>query len=56
MTAIGLCLFFGSMIVFWFDEQVDVPEWLQQLAGITGVIGFVSFISGLIVWIWRVMP
>ena len=56
MTAIGLALFFGSMIVFWFDEYVDVPEWVQKTAGVTGVLGFATFIFGLFVWIWRVMP
>jgi uncharacterized iron-regulated membrane protein len=56
MTAIGFICLLVAFLLGWLDGFIDLPEWLAKAMGIVAMFGLVSFVSGLTVWIWRVMP
>jgi len=35
---------------------VGLPERLVKVFGSIGIVGLVSFVSGVLTWVWRVMP
>lgn len=58
MTAIGLAFTFFGLVVLWlfgnpYDPKLNFFEWL---AGRCLLFGILSTVSGMIVWLWRVMP
>ena len=56
MTAIGFACLLVAFLASWLNDVIDLPEWCLPIVGLTFLIGAVSLISGVTVWLWRVMP
>jgi hypothetical protein len=56
MTAFGLALMAISFFGAWFDNVVGLSDRMEKVFGAIGLIGLVSFVCGVLTWVWRVMP
>jgi len=56
MTAFGLAMMAISFFAAWYESVIGLPERLVKVFGSIGIVGFVSFVSGVLTWVWRVMP
>lgn len=58
MTAIGLAFTFFGLVVLWLFGNPHDPElnFFEWLAGTCLLFGILSAVSGITMWLWRVMP
>lgn len=56
MTAFGLAMMAISFFAAWFDDVIGLSEKMVKVFGSIGIVGLVLFVSGVLTWVWRVMP
>ena len=56
MTAFGLALMAISFFGAWYESVIGLPERFVKVFGGIGLVGIALFVSGVLTWVWRVMP
>lgn len=58
MTAIGLALVLGAVVAAFAEATSNVcwPRWLHGGMALAFGLGWVLMVTGVLVWLWQVMP